>query len=144
MMDENELIVREYKLWYPAFYERTVDCAITGYNLLLAVLDNGDKLEFCMMDKSLRDVTYNYSIENDDAVSDEEYRKIIGDRLKTLLRDRSLRHERLAEMIGVSRQSMSMYINGRSLPSVRIIRRIARALNCDIRDIIDFDYVLRD
>lgn len=144
MLDENELIVREYKLWYPTFYERTVDCVINGYHLLLAILDNGTKLEFCSLDNTLREVTNIYNFESEDAMSDDDYRKAVGDRIKTLLRDRSMKHETLAEMVGVSRQSMSMYINGRTLPNVRIIRRIARALNCDVRDIIDFDYILRN
>lgn len=144
MMNENELIVREYKLWYPTFYDRTVDCVINGYHLLLAVLDNGSKVEFCSLDNSLRDVTNVYTFVSDDNMSDDDYKKAIGDRLKTLLRDRSIRHDTLAEMVGVSRQSMSMYVNGRALPSIRIVRRIAKALNCDVRDLIDFDYILRD
>ena len=144
MFDENERIIREYKLWYPSFYERTIDITITGYHLLLAVLDNGNKVEFSLLDNSLRDVTHMYSYETEDDMSEEEYRKAVGDRIKTLSRDRSLKHESLAELVGVSRQSMSMYINGRSLPSIRIVRRMAKALNCDVRDLIDFDYILRD
>lgn len=144
MLDENEPIIREYKLWYPTFYERTVEYVINGYHLLLAILDNGTKLEFCSIDNTLRDVTNIYNLELEDDMTDEEYRKVVGDRIKTLLRDRSMKHETLAEMVGVSRQSMSMYINGRALPNVRIIRRIAKILNCDVRDIIDFDYVLRN
>lgn len=144
MLDESKLIVREYKLWYPTFYDRTVDCVITGYHLLLAVLDDGTKLEFCSLDNSLRDVSRTYDPDLLDNMDDIEYRREFGDRLKTLLRDRNLRHESLASTVGVSRQSMSMYINGKAMPSIRIARRIARALNCDIRDLVDFDYVLRD
>ena len=144
MLDESKLIVREYKIWYPTLYDRTVDCVVTGRHLLLAILDDGTRLEFCSLDNSLRDVTHIYNYETEDAMSEEDYRKAVGDRIKILARDRSLRHETLAELVGVSRQSMSMYINGRSLPSIRIVRRIARALNCDVRDLIDFDYILRD
>lgn len=144
MFDENELIVREYKLWYPTFYDRTTECFITGYHLLLAILEDGTKVEFCSLDNSLRDVSRSYNPDLLDTMEDREYRKEFGDRLKTLLRDRSIRHDALAESVGVSRQSMSMYINGKSLPSIRIVRRIARVLNCDVRDLIDFDYILRD
>ena len=144
MLDTNNLIVREYKLWYPTFYKRTVDCAITGYHLLLAVLDDGTKLEFCSLDNSLRDVTRSYDTDYLDNMDDVEYRREFGDRLKTLLRDRNFRHDFLANTVGISRQSMSMYINGKAMPSIHIVRRIARALDCDIRDLVDFDYVLRD
>lgn len=144
MLNENELIVQEYKLWYPTFYERTVDCVITGYHLLLAILDNGNKVEFCSLDNTLRDVTRTYDVNFNESINEADYRNELGDRIKTLLRDRSLKQDTLAEMVGVSRISMSKYINGRVMPSVLIIRRIARALDCDIRDLIDFDYVLRD
>ena len=138
MFNENELVVREYKLWFPQFYERTVDMSVIGYHLLMAKLDNGSKVEFSMLDNSLRDVTDIYNVASDN-MTDDEYRKAVGDRIKALLRDRNLKHETLAEMVGVSRQSMSMYINGRTLPSIRIVCRIAKALKCDVKDIIEFD-----
>lgn len=143
MFDENERIIREYKLWYPTFYERTIDIAITGYHLLLASLDDGNKVEFSLLDNSLRDVTHIYTNGSDDA-SEEEWRKRFGDRLKTLLRDRSFKHESFSELLGISRAMLSRYINGKATPSSYVIQRIARVLNCDVRDLIDFDYILRD
>lgn len=143
MHERTEHVVEQYKLWYPTFYNRTVDYVTTGYHLLLAVLNDGSKVEFCSLDNSLRDVTRSYDPEFNSNMSDEDYKKEFGSRLKTLLRDRSMKHENLADMIGVSRQSISMYINGKAMPNIRIVRCIARALECDVRDLIDFDYVLR-
>lgn len=144
MFDENELIIREYKLWYPTFYERTVDITITGYHLLLAVLDNGNKVEFSLLDNGLRDVTHIYRLENDDDMSEEEWRKSFGDRLRTMMRDRSISHESMSALLGISRAMLSRYVNGKATPSTYIMRRIARVLNCDLRDIADFNYILRD
>ena len=144
MFDENERIVKEYRLWYPSFYERTVDITITGYHMLLAVLDNGNKVEFSLLDNGLRDVTHIYGVETDDDMNEEEWRKKFGDRLRTLIRDRSFSHETLSEILGISRAMLSRYVNGKATPSSYIIKRIARILNCDVRDLIDFDYILRD
>lgn len=144
MFDENERIIREYKLWYPSFYDRTVDISITGYHMLLAVLDNGNKVEFSLLDNGLRDVTHIYNVETDDDMCEEEWRKRFGDRLKTLIRDRSFNHETMSELLGISRVMLSRYINGKATPSSYAINRIARVLNCDVRDLVDFNYILRD
>lgn len=144
MFDENERIIREYKLWYPSFYDRTIDITITGYHMLLAVLDNGNKVEFSLLDNGLRDVTNIYNVELDDDMDEEEWRKRFGDRLKTLIRDRSFSHETMSSLLGISRVMLSKYINGKATPSSYVINRIARVLNCDVRDLVDFNYILRD
>lgn len=143
MADQNERVISEFKMWYPTFYERAEFITTVGYHLVLAALDDGTKVEFCSLDNTLRDVTRTYDTDFNDNMDDEEYRKEFSIRLKTLLHDRGIKQEDLADTIGVSRQIMSRYINGKSMPKVYIIRRMSRVLDCDIRDLIDFDYILR-
>ena len=144
MIDCNERIVSEFKLWYPLFYERTVDCVINGYHSLLAILNDGTKLEFSSLDNTLRDVTRIYDPDYNTNMSEEEWRKEFGNRLNALLRDRSMKHEVLADRLGVSRIMVSKYINGKATPSSYNLKRIARVLDCDIRELVDFDYAVRN
>ena len=143
MLDRNERVVNEFKRWHPTFYERTVKCIITGYHLLLAILDDDTKLEFSSLDNTLRDVTQLYDPEYNSHISEIEWRKSFSSRLKTILYDRSIKQEVLADMLGISRTMLSKYINGKATPSSYNLNRIARALSCDVRDLVDFDYILR-
>ena len=135
MIERNERVVTEYKMWYPTFYERTVDITITGYHSLIAVLDDGTKLEFSTLDNALKDVTRFYDSDSVLEMSEEEWRKEYGHRLKTLLYDRSIRHDALADKLGLSRVMISKYINGKATPSTYITNRIARILDCEPGDL---------
>lgn len=44
----------------------------------------------------------------------------------------------LAKASGVSQQSISNYIHRKSIPNGHIIDKLARALRCQISDLIDF------
>lgn len=141
MVDRNERVITEFKMWYPEFYKRTVDCDITGYHSLIATLDDGSKLEFSTLDNTLLDVTRFHSPDYILDMSEEEWRKEYGRRLKTLLHDRSIRHEILADKLGLSKVMVSKYINGKATPSTYITSRIARLLDCDTRELTDPGYI---
>lgn len=143
MAADNERVIAEFRLWYPTFYERTVEHVAVGYHSLLAVLDDGTKLEFSSLDNTIKDVTRTYDPEFNNNMTDDEYRNEFASRLKSVMRDRSIKQEQLADTIDVSRQIMSRYVNGKAVPKTPVIRRIARALDCDVRYLIDFDYILR-
>lgn len=143
MLDRNERVANEFKRWHPTFYKRTIECIITGYHLLLAILDDGTKLEFSSLDNSLRDVTQMYDPDYNAHMSEIEWRNSFSSKLKSLIHDRSIKQEVLADMLGISRTMLSKYINGKATPSSYNLNRIARVLGCDVRDLIDFDYILR-
>ena len=143
MLDNNERVVNEFKMWYPTFAERTVECTINGYHSLLAILEDGTKLEFSSLDNTLRDVTRLYDPDYNRNITEEEWRDSFGSKLKSMLHDRSIKQEAMADMLGISRVMLNKYINGKATPSSYNLNRIARILNCDIRDLVDFDYILR-
>lgn len=139
IMDEK--VVESYKMWFPNFYERTTDYHIIGYSLLLVTLKDGTKLEYCSLDNSICDVTKFYNPEFTENISESEWRKMFGHRLKVLLHDRNIKHETLAEMLNISKVMVSKYINGTATPSSFNMRRIAKYLGCIASDLIDFDYI---
>lgn len=143
MLDRDERVVNEFKMWYPTFYRQTAEYIVNGYHSLLAILDDGTKLEFSSLDNTVRDVTQLYDPEYNSHMSEIEWRNSFGIRLKSLLHDRSIKQEALADMLGISRPMLSKYINGKATPSSYNLNRIAKVLNCDVRDLVDFDYLLR-
>lgn len=59
----------------------------------------------------------------------------LGNRLKSLRIDAGLTQEQLAERIGVKKQNISRYENGRVEPNIRTAKRIAEALGVTLEDI---------
>ncbi len=53
-----------------------------------------------------------------------------GNRLKTLREQQGIKQGQFADMIGISRQSMSNYESGKHSPDVDVIIKMAHALNC--------------
>ena len=68
------------------------------------------------------------------SMNDEELINEFSKRLKTRLKYAGMSQTELAEKVGVTRNMISRYVNGDSLPTFIILDRIARALNCSIDD----------
>lgn len=60
----------------------------------------------------------------------------IGKNIKSLREDKKLSQEQLAEMLFVTRQTVSNYETGRSRPDVEMLTRIAEVLDVDANTII--------
>jgi transcriptional regulator with XRE-family HTH domain len=59
----------------------------------------------------------------------------IKNHLDTLMAQRNLTLEKLAELSGVSLIALEFLVSGKSYPTTRAARKIAKALNVDIVDI---------
>lgn len=59
-------------------------------------------------------------------------------RLRSLLRVRKIRQVRFAEMVGMTKQQVNDYVNGRSIMTLETARRVAQALDCTIDDLYDW------
>ena len=92
----------------------------------------------------MSDVTRYYDSEYVTNMSEDEWRMEYGRRLKSILRDRTIRQEQLADDLKLSRMMISKYINGKATPSAYNASRIAKALNCDTRELTDFSYIPRE
>lgn len=58
-------------------------------------------------------------------------------RIKEILKDKKLTAVSLAEAIGIAQPSMSNIVNGKVMPSVETLERIADALNVPFTDLFD-------
>lgn len=135
MLSRYERIVESYKIWYPTFYEKTVDCKPVGQTCILVTLKDGCKMEYDSYDNSIRDVTNLYVRAKTDGVDEEMWRKEFGRKLYKAIITNGITNERLSDITGISRQMLSRYIRGHSTPSGYILSRLSEALNCDVREL---------
>lgn len=71
-----------------------------------------------------------------------EFYREIGQNLKDLLDEYGMTQRELAIRIGVSKQTISAYINGERKPSIENLANIAYVLECDINELIMIDEIV--
>lgn len=64
-----------------------------------------------------------------------------GDNLKQIRKSRKISQERLAEILGVSRQSVSKWETGENFPSMQNIMCLCDIFKCKINDLVHEDFV---
>lgn len=72
-------------------------------------------------------------------MTEVEWLDIFGDNLKSMLEHANMTQMELAEYSGLSKGTISRYINKERIPSLRAIINISYALECDVGELIDFD-----
>jgi ribosome-binding protein aMBF1 (putative translation factor) len=113
----------------------------SGRFSILVTLDDGVKMEFSNLDKTIRNVSKLYDKSNA-ATNDEDFwRKEFGRKLRRFIAEGGMNQEQLADKIGISRQMLSRYVRGTSTPSGFTLSRLAEILKCDIRDLTTFGYL---
>lgn len=141
MLKRYAQIIEDYKVWYPEFYQKTIECRPSGKYCVLASLNDGSRVEFNCLDKTIRDVTKLYSREFTESMDESSWRKEFGRKLHRAITDRHMTQERLSELTGISRQMLSRYVSGASTPSGYILSRLAEVLDCDVRELTKFGYI---
>ena len=63
-----------------------------------------------------------------------------GRNLQRMLNEKHITQSEVADAIGVSRQIFSRYMHGDAIPSTYKACQIAKVLDCDIDDLIKFEY----
>lgn len=71
-------------------------------------------------------------------MSEYEWIDTFGDNLQDMMRDANMSQLELANITGLSKSTISRYINKLMMPSLRAIINIAYALDCSVDDLVDF------
>ena len=74
-------------------------------------------------------------------LSEEEWRIGFSKILRKQISSKNITQYELANKLGVSEMTISRYVTGRCLPSVYIINKLVRALNCKPEDLYPHDYI---
>ena len=65
-----------------------------------------------------------------------EFIEIFGDNLRDALRDANISQNELSRRTGIVKQTISSYMNKKSMPSLRNVINISIVLGCEISDLV--------
>ena len=135
--DKYERTLKQFEMYYPSLYGRAVDWWASGRMSITVKLDDNNMFEYDPMDNSIRQI-YVDDVDTDETI----IRKAFGSNIQKMLPFSGMNQQELADKVGISRVMMSNYVRGKSVPSVIIARKIARALGCTVNELFDDAYTM--
>lgn len=67
-------------------------------------------------------------------------KKLLGKRIKELIKEKKLSQEKLAELIEVEPTTLSNIVTGRNYPLLSTLEKILEVLNVDFMDVFNFQH----
>ncbi|PAD70704.1 hypothetical protein CHH83_02550 [Bacillus sp. 7586-K] len=64
--------------------------------------------------------------------------QLLKPNIKVKLAELDMKHQDLAEKLGVTKQTISLWVNGKSLPSLETAFILADYLNCKVDDLFTY------
>jgi DNA-binding Xre family transcriptional regulator len=119
---------------YTETAKNVVNYYMDGRYTLALVLNTGRTILWDAFDRTFR------PLQNDlDEMSDEQYRKEIGRRISKVMFRKSITQEKLSDMTGIAQQQLSRYISGKTMPNLRVLDKITRALRMSLDELRNID-----
>lgn len=103
---------------------------------LLIEFKDGKKVLYDRFTGYYKNVYYN----NIGEITEEQEMREFTFRLRSLMGRKQVSQKELAERIGTSQVMISRYVRGETIPSIIMVRKIAKALGYSIDDFFDKEY----
>ena len=120
-------ILEQFENVYPELASEAVHWYSSGYNDIIVILEDGRRFLYNYMSHNL--VPY-YEPDNLYDEEEAEWRTQFSYRLRRRMNDALMSQEQLAEQTGISKVTISKYMNGKATPSAYNMRRIRDVLKC--------------
>ena len=128
-------VLAEFEQEFSTIAVDVVDWYPSGQMEITVKTENGDKYVYNWLYKSIRIV---HSVDHDLEMEEEDWRKSFVHMLTHKMYRLGLSQDILSERTGISRVTISKYVNGKATPSSYNIRKLARALKCSTSELMDF------
>lgn len=132
-----ERIYREYELYYGSDRFKVLRWEPFGKYGIIVYQEGGYKSYY----DSLTNTVYNVRQRTDDSdfISDDVYAKRFAWKFRTAVYASGLSREDICDLAGISNGSLSNYMNGKKMPTIVNICKLAKILKCPVQDLIDVD-----
>lgn len=135
-IDKWDHIFEHFKMYYLTGDEKAVDWYPSGPFEITVKLSDGSRVIYDDINKTMRMLRdfYKRPLER----TESEWKQDFSRRLKRMIRLRSTTQLELAERTGIRPGTISLYVNGKCVPSLYSASKLADALDCSINDLMDF------
>lgn len=132
-MRARDYIFENFISYFPLVAKRTIDWHITGPLEITAELDDGSRVIYDDTIKSIINLKF-----DDENITEILWKKEFARRLNKWLMVRGMTQDDLADATGISRRTINKYATGSSTPSSFALRAIAKVLDCEPGELINF------
>lgn len=133
--DKYERMLKQFELYYPDFYEQTVDWWASGRTSIGLKLKNGERIDYNSYENNIR------WLKSDESIDDEYRRKAFGSNLQKIIPFCGMTKSEIAEKIGVTNAMFSRYLHGTTMPSVDKAYLIAKLVGCTVEELFDDNFI---
>ena len=127
-------LLEEFESYHPELADEVVDWYPIGRTTIVVILTDGRRLTYDLINNVTR---FFYEPKKISNVDEEVWRKEFASRLRKMMYYRCISQERLSEETGISRITISKYVNGKATPNGYNLNRIAECLNCPVSEFAD-------
>lgn len=129
-LDVNEYVVERMRLYHKSVVKDAISIEpYWAFEYLVTFKDGSKKVYDDLYGKF-------YIFRNTDDLTEEEFREELGRRIKKMMDIRHINQTKMSKIIGVSQATINLYANGKIIPNFYILKKIARALGCDVNDLV--------
>lgn len=129
-----EPVYNEFEQRNPDISKDVINWYPSGQMEITVRLIDGNKLSYDWMTKSIGKVYE--TIETEGYLDEEDWRLEFAVRLRKKMRRVGFTQDTLSESTGISRITISKYLNGRATPSTYNLQLIARSLRCSPSELL--------
>lgn len=134
----HEGMLEEFKATQPFNMDDIVDWYPSGQMEITIKFKGGMKVSYDCFSKTSKYIGRIDDEDYDICITEEQYRECLAIRLRRKMRLRGMSQGDLSQHSGISRVSLSSYMNGYSTPSAYTLVRLARVLKCSVSELADF------
>lgn len=126
----NELILDEFKTYFPSLSRSMVKFKRLNTRELLVKFNDGSGAVFDMFEHSIR-----WMPDDSENMTEQQCRKEFGLRLRKIMEIKGMTQDDLSRKTGIAQPILSNYIKGKNSPSFYRVDKIAKALGCSADDL---------
>ena len=103
------------------------------------VLSYGERILFDTLSKGMKRLQHH---EDNEELTDDEWHREFRRKLRKKITLSRLSQKELSDILGVSENTVSNYVNGKSYPNVQVLRKMCKTFKCTTDELTNFDYLL--
>lgn len=128
--ESGETMLENFKRYFQSFADQVESYEVYDSFEIIVTLNDGSQILYDDFDRAIDFI----SMFNEE----EDQRRRFGYRLRKMTRLKGMTQDELAKQTGISKNMLSMYMRGLSVPTLFKASKIAEVLGCTIEDLLHF------